>query len=267
MKEEVQLLCQKLDESFSDTFQATPDLNRKLVSYQSSKIQRQYRWYKYKEAFSTGLVNYLLTQYEKGFKGKVIDPFAGSGTTLFASSELGCDAIGIELLPIGTEIIRTRFKLQNDFQTEEFDRLLFWKNNHPWIKSLNRFPVPALRITEGAYPGVTQSLLERYLAHLATEKSPGVQQVLRFALLCVLESISYTRKDGQYLRWDCRAERKRGSKKFQKKTILSFNQAITQKLEEILEDIVDYRDREVSYDNLPKCCKKAPAIIFDLAVR
>lgn len=244
LRKEIQRLHTDLDTSFKTVFQVTPVLSRKLVSHQANKTQQQYRWYKYKEAFSADLVNYLLTGYEKGFKGTIIDPFAGSGTALFASSELGYSTVGIELLPIGLEIIRTRSKLQSDFPRDEFDRLLFWKNNRPWNDYPKRLAVSTLRITEGAYPKETRPLLEQYLACLTTE-SPGVQQVLRFALLCVLESISYTRKDGQYLRWDCRAERKNSSKKFQKKTILPFNEAITQKLEEILDDTLYYKDGEL----------------------
>lgn len=58
------------------------------------------------------------------------------------------------------------------------------------------------------------------------------------ALLCVLESISYTRKYGQYLRWDARSGKRRpGTKPFNKGEILSFDAAITAKLREILSDV------------------------------
>jgi DNA modification methylase len=64
-----------------------------------------------------------------------------------------------------------------------------------------------------------------------------VQAVLRFALLCVLESVSYTRKDGQYLRWDHRSGRKQGKKPFDKGQVRNFDCAITEKINEILEDL------------------------------
>jgi DNA modification methylase len=63
--------------------------------------------------------------------------------------------------------------------------------------------------------------------------------VLRFGLLCILESISYTRKDGQYLRWDYRAGRRSGGREFNKGAILSFDAAICKKLDEIVQDIED----------------------------
>jgi DNA modification methylase len=64
-----------------------------------------------------------------------------------------------------------------------------------------------------------------------------VKAVLRFALLCILESISYTRKDGQYLRWDYRSGRKQGKKIFDKGRIAPFDEAITAKLNEIVGDL------------------------------
>ena len=64
-----------------------------------------------------------------------------------------------------------------------------------------------------------------------------MQAVLLFALLCILENISYTRKDGQYLRWDYRSGRRQGKKIFNKGEILAFDKAITDKLHQIVDDL------------------------------
>ena len=55
--------------------------------------------------------------------------------------------------------------------------------------------------------------------------------------MCILESISYTRKDGQFLRWDYRSNRKNGNNSFNKGEILSFDQAIKNKLKEMIHDM------------------------------
>ena len=44
--------------------------------------------------------------------GTVLDPFAGSGTTLKVSRDCGCNAIGIELNPSYAKLIETRL-IQN----------------------------------------------------------------------------------------------------------------------------------------------------------
>src|SRR3989338_9524535 len=61
------------------------DLTRALVSFQANKTAAGYRWFKFKEGFSSVLVNYVFDQLHIG-SGKVIDPFAGSGATLFSAS-------------------------------------------------------------------------------------------------------------------------------------------------------------------------------------
>jgi site-specific DNA-methyltransferase (adenine-specific) len=42
--------------------------------------------------------------------GTVLDPFAGSGTTLIAAQQEGFNAIGIEMMPEYCEIIRSRLE-------------------------------------------------------------------------------------------------------------------------------------------------------------
>ena len=59
---------------------------------------------------------------------------------------------------------------------------------------------------------------------------------MRLAAFAVLEEISYTRKDGQYLRWDYRSKRNLSGKQFDKGTIRTFETAITTKLAEMVED-------------------------------
>jgi len=92
------------------------------------------------------------------------------------------------------------------------------------------------QITRGAYPQETVVAMGRFLDALEQENR-RVKAILFFALLCILESISYTRKDGQYLRWDHRSGRRQGKKVFDKGKILLFDRAITCKLQEIITDL------------------------------
>ncbi len=233
--EEIDALNLQLSQHFQDKLRIQPVLTRQLVSFQANKKRAVYRWYKYKEAFSADLVEHLLEQYEIR-SGKLLDPFAGSGTALFASASVGLDTDGIELLPIGHEIIGARLCLDKDFTASDVQSLQRWLNECPWENSEARQPLPELKITKGAYPEATRVAIERYRGAIQAENIP-VQTVLRFILLCVLESISYTRKDGQYLRWDYRSGRKQGTCSFDKGPILSFRQAVCEKLSELLLDL------------------------------
>jgi hypothetical protein len=93
----------------------------------------------------------------------------------------------------------------------------------------------------------------RFLA-ASEQEGERVKAVLLFALLCILENISYTRKDGQYLRWDHRSGRRQGKKIFDKGKILAFDTAIAHKLHQIVEDL---RSGELPEDLFAKTLKKA----------
>ncbi|MFN8459165.1 MAG: site-specific DNA-methyltransferase [Anaerolineae bacterium] len=232
---EIEQLDQNLQQFFKPKFVVQSSLTRPLVSFQANKTRPVYRWYKYKEAFSASLVEHLLQKYGITY-GKILDPFAGSGTALFTASTIGLQADGIELLPIGQQIIATKKLLEAEFTTEDFAKLQSWSVQRIWEESTIKVPLPELRITQGAYPSQTKIAIEKYMGACQQENS-RVQAVLHFALLCVLESISYTRKDGQYLRWDHRSGRRQGNKPFDKGKILTFAQAISQKIDEILVDL------------------------------
>lgn len=211
-------------------------LTRSLVSFQANKGRAVYRWFKYKEAFSAGLVEYLLNDHHIS-SGTVLDPFAGSGTALFAASAYGMRAEGIELLPLGQTVIATKQLIDLDLKPADVERLVVWRDQRPWQHSKTEKPIKELRITRGAYPAEAVVAMGRFLA-ASEQENPRVKAVLFFALLCILESISYTRKDGQYLRWDYRSGRRQGKKIFDKGEILAFDKAITDKLYQIDADLL-----------------------------
>jgi hypothetical protein len=85
---------------FRSKLVTNPHLNRPLVSFQANRKLPFYRWLKYKEGFSADFVEYAVRQVTKS-QGLLLDPFAGTGTALFAARRMGWDGIGIELLPLG----------------------------------------------------------------------------------------------------------------------------------------------------------------------
>ena len=236
----ISALDAELARYYSQKLAVTPFLTRRIVSFQADKNRSCYRWYKFKEAFSAELVEYLLHKFK--ISGRILDPFAGIGTTLFAANRLGIASDGIELLPVSQEIIRTRIALQKRLSSTDRATLKHWADECLWQHSNVKIPLNTIRITEGAYPLETVDAIERYLGAIQGENKK-VSTVLKFVLLCVLEVVSYTRKDGQYLRWDYRAGRGRGSIPFNKGEIFEFSSAIREKIYEILSD-TDTIDQE-----------------------
>lgn len=227
---------EKLFDRLADKLETADNLSRKVVSFQANKEEPIYRWFKYKEGFSSTLVKYFLSEYApKG--GKVLDPFAGAGTTLFAGQELGWESYGIELLPVGAFVMQTRQAI-NEIDVKELQSISkkMW-NEILKIKTYENF-INHISITKDAFPVDTEEYLNKYLNYCSKINSKPIQTILNFAAFTVLEEISFTRKDGQYLRWDYRCKRDLTGKPFDKGKILNFEDAVKAKLNQIIQDLL-----------------------------
>ena len=227
---------ERLSTRFAEALELNYALDRTLVSYQANKSENGHRWYKYKEAFSASLVRYILNKLDLK-TGRILDPFAGSGTSLFTASDLGIDSVGIELLPNSVEAIEVRKVLRRAGAIRMAVAIRQFKDSLVWKTPGNSKEISHLRITAGAFPEHNEAELGRYLYEVDRISDDDLKRVVFFAALCILEPISYTRQDGQYLRWDDRSGRRVGKKPFSKGPIIGFTEAITAKLEQIASDI------------------------------
>jgi DNA modification methylase len=232
---EVYGLNQQYETKYAAKIRVEPALNRTLVSFQANKQRAIYRWFQYKEGFSATLVEYFLASLGI-HSGTLLDPFAGSGVALSAASARGLSAEGIELLPIGQRIIKTKQLIDDHFSADDTRKLEQLAESRPWAHVRTTDEINSLRITSGAYPPETANRIAQFSAYVRQEE-PHIAGLLTFALLCILESVSYTRKDGQYLRWDYRSGRQHGKKVFNKGTIQSFDAAMASKLAQMVTDL------------------------------
>jgi DNA modification methylase len=227
----------ELLQKYQSRIEVNSTLSRALVSYQSNRQRPEYRWFKYKEGFSAALVEYFLEKL-KVTSGSLIDPFAGSGASLFVAAERGLSALGLELLPVGIRVIEARLAARrvNPKQLSQAIKKILqgdWKVSPDKTLSFQH-----LRTTHGAFSAETEKALVQFRTYLRDNvKDSDIRLVLEFAMFSILESISFTRKDGQYLRWDYRAPRNLPGKKFDKGTILPFETALLARLAEIAHDL------------------------------
>lgn len=222
---------------FAPRIQINRDLSRRVVSNQANKDQPLFKWFRYKEAFADALVNYLLAEL-KLQPGKLLDPFAGVGTALFAARERGWDTVGIELLPVGTFVMKVRLQREK-VKPSEFREAVDDVRKGKWRNFINlgrKFE--HVSITTGAFSSETENELHGYLNYCdAGIRDEALKDLMTYAAFAVLEAVSFTRKDGQYLRWDSRAGRSNGSKEFIKGPIYSFEEALYSQLEAMWQDL------------------------------
>ena len=222
-----------LHERFADRLAVRDDLSRRLVSYQGNKTAPGLRWFKYKEGFSAELVRGAL----RGADGPVLDPFAGVGTTALVAAGSGRRATGIEIMPVGARAAAAISWIARQQSPDAIGRA-----GKRLLRALDGGVEPAAEhrfahvpITRQAFSPETEDAICRARGFLRRMRDQGLRLVLDVACMSVLEEASFTRKDGQYLRWDNRCGRDlRGS--MDKGRIPSFREALQRRLHEIVQD-------------------------------
>lgn len=227
----------QLHTKYNNRLVVDKELSRSIVSFQANKSTPFYRWLKYKEAFSSSLVHHFIEAYRpvNNKRPAILDPFAGAGTSLTTATKEGWAATGIELLPVGIAAMKARLKA-DDVKIRSFSYYLnrFKKYFFKYKDSGYRFP--HLRITQNAFSEQTEDDISRFMLFIYDIENPDVRFLFWFACLSILEEVSYTRKDGQYLRWDFRSGRSLKSE-FNKGYVPDFQEAMQNKLAIMLEDL------------------------------
>ena len=86
--EHLEKLVENHEGEYEGKLLLSPQLDRKIVSFQANKNSPVYRLFKYKEGFSASLVSYFI-EYLNLKKGPILDPFSGTGTTPLVASNKG----------------------------------------------------------------------------------------------------------------------------------------------------------------------------------
>lgn len=226
-----------LHEKFRPKIIVNAALDRALVSFQANKETPFSSWFKYREGFSESLVNYLL-EYIGGDASLLLDPFSGAGSALFAASKRGWRTIGIEVLPVGIYATRARFAAQ-ETHLEKLHTAIGEIAQANFLDYYDQqYELKHITITKGAFPATEQQQLVGYITYCHQQiADEQLRNLLLYAAFCILETISFTRKDGQYLRWDVRSGRSQGKKIFHKGYIPPFREALLEKLNQMAYDL------------------------------
>jgi hypothetical protein len=169
----------------------------RLVSYIGNKSVPILRLYRFKEAFSLGLVNHFLDEFKATSDDFVFDPFAGMGTTLFGAMLRGLPSLGVDKLPVAAFVSRTLPKfllLEPGSLASTFKRLenIVDKLEPATIAD----DVSIMKIAFGE-PYLTR--LRKWKA--AIDSLPALhKEFFTLLFLSILESTSYASNDGQFLR-------------------------------------------------------------------
>lgn len=225
----------KLSDRFTDRLSVNTEYSRRIVSYQGNRNVPGLRWMKYKEGFSHELVAKLISDRNPQ---AVLDPFAGICTTPLVAAGSGSEAMGIEIMPVGTLTGEAIAHAANGVSSDSLSKIGNEfigeiQSKHPTSES---FAFPHVRITEGAFSAATEAEIARARRFLSRCKDEHLHSLLNIACVSVLEESSFTRKDGQYLRWDSRSGRSLRSR-MNKGPIAGFGEALKLRLSQMVQDV------------------------------
>lgn len=237
----------ELELNFKNILEESTKFNRRLVSFQASKDEILHSWLKYREGFSPQLVDGLLDEFGVQMGERILEPFAGSSTTLLVAMMRGIDATGIEILPHCHLAWQAKSRIA-EYSVDELERIAQDASNITFSSTPHKFP--HLPITAGAFSEETERELMALTHWIETSSiSDDARCLCRLVATGILESISFTRKDGQYLRWDRRSKKvqdrnrrrlaqgKKRSRGIDKGTLPNVREAFVAAFHEIIRDI------------------------------
>ena len=247
---------------FGDRIAVNRDLSRRLVSWQSNRDAPGFRWFKFKEGFSTDLVRYLMGFLPR--RGRLLDPFAGTGAAPITAVGQGWNGIGVEILPVGVSVANGLLAA-GDVCPAQFRQCAEELLQRAASANAADIPpedwFPHIRITEKAFPAPTELAIAAVRHQLRQYETGPETDLLMLAAIAALEDASWTSKDGQYLRWDHRSGRNLKAR-MEKRRVLSYAESLGGKLSAIAEDLPilaeTYRQGQVRmiagscYDALPR---------------
>jgi hypothetical protein len=157
-----------------------------------------YRWLKYKEAFSPDLVRAVFDGWT-ALEGPVLDPFAGSGTSLLVAAERGLDGIGVELLPYAGWAANTIVQAHAADVTMFCGLVAAAADAARSGSRASRLDLPVPAASWALSDEVSGTLLA--LRSELPPRGSGVEADLaHLALLSIIEGVSVAVKDGTSLR-------------------------------------------------------------------
>jgi len=247
--EQLKLFAKKEDRSINQTVKKLikkhinklEGIKAQDFTFAGSKTIPFQRWYPYIEGYSPDYVRALIKNYSLGKCKNIYDPFAGTGTTIFATDTFRIKTIYSEINPLLQFLIQTKLSILRSNQLTRqklscqlrqtakriFDDLKFHKENKCLKENYINLFGKSKYFTEKAYSDIL--CLRSYIDNIRL-KDELLADTIALATLASLIPVSLLKKAG-----DVRFKTKKESEKEK----IELSEFLPLKLIEIAEDIVN----------------------------
>lgn len=216
-------------------------MTKKDVTFVKSKDTPFQRWYPYIEGYSTDFVKSLIENFD--IKDTLIyEPFAGTGTTLFASDEIGLSTVFSEVNPLLQYLIQTKLTIlkAKEQQRKKLSNTLTDISNSI-LQNLDKFEEDkalkeAYKLLFGEskyFPDETLSKVLKLRSYIDIVRLEDelLADTLSIAVLSCLLPVSFLKKVG-----DVRFK----TQKEIEKELKSFEEILPLKIADIAEDVLNF---------------------------
>ena len=211
-----------------------------LLNYSTEAENPYQRWYRYKEGFSVKFISKIVEEYQSEEHDVLLDPFAGSGTTIIAANKLGYNGIGFEVNPFSYFLmkVKTQEYCESDIKTfvEKYIDIIYELK----ADKLEKYFLPKLSISNKVFQPEAEKYMMSCKEKINKLSEGKVRDLLFLGWLACIEELSDYRKAGNGLK----------KRKTVKPIIVGKNEVISRLLEQykhMEQDLFVLPDRSINH--------------------
>ena len=172
---------------------------KQWVTPRTARDKAIHRWYLFPHSFTSDLVYALTDEWGLSGQDRILDPFAGAGTTLLAAKEMGIPGYGYDLSPLAVLASNTKTAV---FSRERLQ--ILWQNlqNRLSAKSIAPLGRTYSKLVHKALPEGRLEALDTVATGIGKINcSSQERDFFRLALISIIPRFSHAVANGGWLRW------------------------------------------------------------------
>ncbi|PKP54459.1 MAG: hypothetical protein CVT90_01155 [Candidatus Altiarchaeales archaeon HGW-Altiarchaeales-3] len=166
-----------------------------LVTFMQNKKEPIHRWFYYKEGYAPELVSDLIKKFK--LNSPILDPFAGTGTTLLTCKQNDIDSIGFDITPLAVFV--SKVKLERDYDLDELHEKIIKLTNLRYMPPKIKWHSDIINLKQ-AFSKYAYNDICFFKENIIKIQDEKIRNFIMLGLLSILGQASYTIKDGGFVR-------------------------------------------------------------------
>lgn len=172
---------------------------RKWVVPEPLRSRPVHRWLVFPHSFTDDIVRALAEEWQLGTGDKILDPFAGAGTTVLTAKQLGVPAVGFDLSPLAT--LASGVKVAR-YDVDELQKAWSSLRKQVKVRHANGEAKAYPELVRSALPGKKLATFHGAKSAIAElDATPRVRSYLQLALIRQIPQFSNAVPTGGWLSW------------------------------------------------------------------